>query len=133
RGHRADVAAGTAAARHLEGAAQAGGNRAGRSGETEALMDRQDKRRAVLVRIGSRIGWRLGVGWYGLTQRISEDDSAPVRPAHDYQEILVRLRFGQNYAPDPVHGKLDIMRHPRRIQRWIDTGKPIGDCDEHAA
>lgn len=96
-------------------------------------MDRQDKRRAVLVRIGSRIGWRFGVGWYGLTQRISEDDSEPVRPAASYEEIVTRLRFGQGYAPDPVHGKLDIMRHPRRIQRWIDTGKPIGDCDEHAA
>jgi hypothetical protein len=94
---------------------------------------RQDKRRAALVRIGSRIGWRFGIGWYQLTQELSLDDSRPVQPAASPQEILERLRFGQSYAPDPINGALDIMRHPRRVQRWIDTGKPLGDCDEHAA
>lgn len=94
---------------------------------------RQDKRRAALVRIGSRIGWRFGVGWYQLTQELSLDDSRPVQVAASDAEIAGRLAFGSRYAPDPVRGALDIMRHPRRVQRWIDSGKPLGDCDEHAA
>lgn len=86
------------------------------------------KAKAKLTRIGCRIGWRLGVRWYCLTERASESHGHPVEPAGSCEEIAKRLSFGNAYKPDPWNGKLDIMRHPRRIQRWIDEGKPVGDC-----
>lgn len=89
--------------------------------------------KGTFIRVGSRIGWRLGVRWYCLTERASESHGHPVEPAGSCEEIAKRLSFGNAYKPDPWKGRLDIMRHPRRIQRWIDEGKPVGDCDEHAA
>jgi hypothetical protein len=92
-------------------------------------------RREVLRRIGVRLGWRFGVGFYGLTQEADAElvRRPPVRVAATVEEVAARLAGERQYTPDPLSGLVDIMRHPRHVQARLDAGTPIGDCDEFAA
>lgn len=90
--------------------------------------------RAKARRIVTRIGWRLGMRWYGLTSRFKAKDGHEVRPAGSIRELDARMagtgdRF---YKLDPLGGKLDVMRHPRLVQRALDEGRKAGDCDDTA-
>lgn len=52
----------------------------------------------------------------------------------DPEDITEALGFGKRWAPDPLKGRLDVMRHPTWVQRRIDesTDSKLADCDEHA-
>ncbi len=88
--------------------------------------------RERFVRFGVILFWRFGQYWYGLTQRFRAPSGYPVPPIKSIVDLLERLSFGSHYKPDPWKGKLDVLRHPRIVQKWIEQGKDIGDCDEHA-
>lgn len=88
--------------------------------------------RAKARRITTRIGWRLGMRWYQFTSRFKAKDGHPVKVAASIAEIAARLQQGRLYELDPLNGKLDVLKHPRLVQRAIDEGRPLGDCDDHA-
>lgn len=84
--------------------------------------------KGTFIRVGSRIGWRLGVRWYSMTQRRTVTPDHPVQPAGSVEEILARLAYGQRYKADP---RVDNMVHPTFVQKRIDLGESLGDCDDH--
>jgi hypothetical protein len=86
--------------------------------------------RAKLRRIGTRLFWRFGLRWYGLTsRRIGEGKGTPVRTAESISDLAGRTSYPDHYTED----RLDSMRHPRLIQARVDARRPLGDCDDHAA
>ena len=50
-----------------------------------------------------------------------------------YKRIAEELSWGKEYTPDPVKGLLDVITHPSRVQRRVNAGMKVGDCDDHAA
>jgi len=44
-------------------------------------------------------------------------------------DIPLKLKWGSLYKYDPPR---DPVYHPTQIQKWLDLGKKIGDCDDHA-
>jgi len=90
------------------------------------------KFRNAFIRFGVRAFWPLAVIWWWMTMFFTRKKHHSVKIASSVTSILERLHFGADYKPDPWKGRLDIMRHPTRVQQWIDEGKKIGDCDEHA-
>lgn len=89
--------------------------------------------KANLLRYSALVFWRVTMLWWWATMFFTRKHGHTVPRASSIPEILQRLNFGNDYKPDPWKGKLDVLRHPRTVQRWIDTGKGVGDCDEHAA
>lgn len=71
--------------------------------------------------------------WYGLTMRVSY----LVRPRgflpimSNPNEIHQDMSNPNHYRPDPVHGLLDVLSHPKVISSRLDARKPVGDCDDH--
>jgi hypothetical protein len=48
-------------------------------------------------------------------------------------EIVLALRFGTAWRPDPLKEALDVMMSPRKMQQRIDDKAAVlGDCDDHA-
>lgn len=89
------------------------------------------KVRDGFLRIGARMFTRAGFRWYELNQ-LRDDNAPPVRTASSVSEIVTRLSAGARYESDKLGGKLDVLTHPRIVQRHIDAGLPIGDCEDHA-
>lgn len=85
------------------------------------------------VQILTRVGWRAGLRWYGLTHRFGwRAHGHAVKQATTIVEIAARLSYGKRWRPDPWRGRLDVMNHPRSVQERIDAGRALGDCDDHA-
>lgn len=53
-----------------------------------------------------------------------------VKPVSEISEIPERLKWGGLYKADRKGG--DRFYHPRRVQKRIDDGVRIGDCEDHA-
>lgn len=86
--------------------------------------------RSKLLRAGFRLSWRAAFRWYGLTARIGDErDGDPVLPAANLDALVMRLGAASLYRAD----KADTMRHPRIVQRRLNRGEKIGDCDDHAS
>lgn len=91
--------------------------------------------RAKARRIVTRMFWRVGDRWYGFTSLFRGRHGHPVKVATSVDEIAARLRIkepGDMWVADPLDGKLDVLKHPRLVQRAIDERRPVGDCDDHA-
>lgn len=69
--------------------------------------------------------YRIQMWWTGRRQ-------ARLKTAGSFVEILDRLGWGNDYKPDPRGGRRDVLYHPRRVQHWIDSDRPVGDCEDHA-
>jgi hypothetical protein len=69
--------------------------------------------------------YRFQMWWTGRRQ-------APLKPASGFVEIQDRLGWGGDYKRDPRGGRRDVLYHPRRVQHWIDSGRTVGDCEDHA-
>ena len=72
--------------------------------------------------------------WWRFTMFCTREKHVGMRIYDDPEEITEALGFGKRWAPDPLKGRLDIMRHPTWVQKKIDAspdGK-LADCDEHA-
>lgn len=73
----------------------------------------------------------LGKLWYQTTLFFTRIKHFPIEPANDINRIPERLKFGTGYKPDP---KIDIMYHPSRVQKWVETNRITHmDCDDHAS
>lgn len=73
--------------------------------------------------------------WYALTGRLTWI-KGPVVDYYASPEQIAHVFMSYNsYKLDPWGGKLDYMKHPRRVQKRLDsaTPKPVGDCDDHGA
>jgi hypothetical protein len=57
--------------------------------------------------------------------------TSDVRRARMIDEIPARLEYGKEWRKDKAGG--DFVTNPRRVQRRIEDGVRIGDCDDHAA
>lgn len=70
--------------------------------------------------------------WYGLTMRLTRVKGVQVMTPDSPSSIAAALAYGRRWRRDPLKGKMDVLSHPTRVQRRIDKGEPIGDCDDHA-
>jgi hypothetical protein len=86
----------------------------------------RDERRTVR----SLRAYRVRLAWYGVTQRLSKLREAwhPVLYAASVDELAARIKGGALYVQDP---RGDRMRHPCTVQRALDEGRAIGDCEDH--
>lgn len=46
--------------------------------------------------------------------------------------IPAGIEYGRKWREDPWKGILDVTMTPRKFQRNLDEGRPVGDCDDHA-
>lgn len=71
--------------------------------------------------------------WYNFTQWLTRKKTAAIPRIERPVEVTRRLRGGALYKPDPLRGVVDYMSHPGRVQRRLDRGEKVGDCDDHVA
>lgn len=78
----------------------------------------------------TRFVWLIKL-WYTLTMLLSRRKDHVIPQYTDVRSILEALGFGMKYRADPP--TFDYMSHPTRVQRLIDRGERVGDCDDHAS
>lgn len=71
--------------------------------------------------------------WYRLSQWFGRRYDVEVQEFSRIEDIVRLMKWGSLYKEDPLRGMLDVMRHPRAIQKRLDDEGFIGDCDDHVA
>ena len=67
--------------------------------------------------------------WYGLTQYFTHFKGTRLPRFTDPNEISQLMQRGNRYRPDRRAG---AMTHPKKVNRRIEAGELIGDCEDHA-